>query len=69
MLVLGRKEGEEVVIDGPVTVRVVAIVGSYKVKLGFTASDDVTILRRELLDGEARPSLEDERRNDDAGDR
>jgi len=48
MLVLTRKEGEKIVINGNVTVMVVEIVGG-KVRLGISAPDDVKIYREELL--------------------
>jgi len=47
MLVLTRKPGEKVVIDGNITVTVVKINGN-QVRLAFDAPDDVRILRGEL---------------------
>jgi carbon storage regulator len=47
MLVLSRKVGEKVVIDGCITVTVVAVDGN-KVRLGFTAPHDVRIDREEV---------------------
>jgi carbon storage regulator len=49
MLVLGRKVGEQVVIAGSITVKVVAIKGNM-VKLGFTAPDEIEINRQEVQD-------------------
>ena len=47
MLVLSRKVGEKVVIDGCITVTVVAVDGN-KVRLGITAPPDVRIDREEI---------------------
>jgi carbon storage regulator len=48
MLVLTRKEGQLILIDG-VTVEVVAINGK-KVRIGIHAPEDVSILRGEIAD-------------------
>jgi carbon storage regulator len=47
MLVLSRKVGEKVVIDGCITVTVVAVDGN-KIRLGITAPPDVRIDREEV---------------------
>jgi carbon storage regulator CsrA len=47
MLVLGRKTGQKIVIDGGITVTVVEVVGN-KVRIGIDAPEDVRILRAEL---------------------
>jgi carbon storage regulator len=47
MLVLTRKEGEEVVIGDKIRLTVVAIRGN-RVRLGITAPPDVSIQREEL---------------------
>lgn len=47
MLVLSRKKNESVVINDDITVCVVEIRGD-KVRLGFTASKEVTIHRQEV---------------------
>jgi len=47
MLVLTRKIGQQVVVDGKIEVSVVEIKGN-KVRLAFTAPDDVHIRRKEL---------------------
>lgn len=52
MLVLSRKEGKAVVIDGPVRVVVLRIEGD-KVRLGFEAAPEIKILREELKDNRA----------------
>ena len=48
MLILGRKPGDTVVIDGGITVVVLACEKG-GVRLGFSAPDDVTILRGEIF--------------------
>ena len=50
MLVLSRKPGEKVVIDGGITVTVVEVSGG-RVKIGIEAPADVAILRSELVAG------------------
>ncbi len=47
MLVLSRKVGEKVVIDGCITVTVVAVDGN-KVRLGVTAPPEVRVDREEV---------------------
>ena len=49
MLVLGRRVGEEIVINGDIRVTVVAIRG-HQVRLGITAPKTVSVAREELLD-------------------
>ncbi len=48
MLVLRRKIGETIVLDGVISVSVLAVEGD-RVKIGITAPTDVTIVREELL--------------------
>ena len=48
MLILGRKIGDTIVIDGGITVTVLAC-DKGGVRLGFSAPDDVTILRGEIV--------------------
>jgi len=48
MLVLTRKVGESVVIDGGIEVFVLDNNG-HQVRLGFKAPDDVSVVRSELL--------------------
>lgn len=48
MLVLTRKLGETIVIDGSIRVQVVAIRGNH-VKLGIAAPESVGIVREELI--------------------
>ncbi|XZE33899.1 carbon storage regulator [Pirellulaceae bacterium SH501] len=47
MLVLSRKVGEKLLIDGNITVEVVKIQGN-RISLGINAPSDVKILRGEL---------------------
>ncbi len=47
MLVLTRKAGEKLVIDGNITVEVVKIQGN-RITLGIQAPSDVKIMRSEL---------------------
>jgi carbon storage regulator len=49
MLVLTRRRGEEVIIDGHIRVQVVAVQGD-KVRLGITAPDGVVVDRQEVHD-------------------
>ena len=53
MLVLRRKAGEALVINGAVTVTVLAVEGE-RVKLGVIAPEQVVVLRGELIDAEAQ---------------
>ena len=48
MLVLSRKPGEKVVIDGGITITVVEVNGG-RVRIGIDAPADVEILRSELV--------------------
>jgi carbon storage regulator len=47
MLILARYENEKICIDGDIEITVVGI-DRGRVKLGFTAPKDTTILRKEL---------------------
>ena len=48
MLILSRKVGESIVIDGRIKVKVVGREGG-EIRLGIQAPDDVWILRGELV--------------------
>ena len=48
MLALTRRPGQEIVIDGPATIRVVRCQNG-RVRLGIKADDGVKILRGELV--------------------
>jgi carbon storage regulator len=50
MLVLSRKLGEKIVINGDITLIVVAVEKD-RVRLGFEAPRDVAIFRQELTNG------------------
>jgi len=55
MLVLSRKLGEEIVIDGQIKVSVLKVRGG-RVRIGIEAPESVRVLRRELREHE--PILE-----------
>lgn len=48
MLVLRRKVGESIILDGVITVSVLAVEGE-RVKIGITAPAEISIVREELL--------------------
>jgi carbon storage regulator len=48
MLVLTRKSGQKVVLGGTITITVVEVKGS-QVRLAFDATDEVRIMRGELV--------------------
>lgn len=52
MLVLSRKEGERIIVNGPCIIEVVRIgpPGKGNVRLGITAEKDIPILREEIAD-------------------
>lgn len=51
MLVLRRKAGEAIVLNGTITIHVLAVEGE-RVKLGINAPPEVVIVRSELLEGQ-----------------
>jgi carbon storage regulator len=56
MLVLSRKPGQRVVVPHcELTVTIVSIQGD-KVRLGFSAPPEISVLREEILDASARPN-------------
>ncbi len=57
MLVLRRKVGESIILDGVISVSVLAVEGE-RVKIGITAPPDVTIVREELLKNAPAPTTE-----------
>jgi carbon storage regulator len=62
MLVLRRKAGEAIVLNGVITIHVLAVEGE-RVKLGISAPPEVVIVRSELLEGQggmptATPTLQ-----------
>jgi carbon storage regulator len=48
MLVLSRRNGERIVIDGKITIKVIEVQGQ-KVRLGIEAPDNVWVMREELV--------------------
>jgi len=48
MLVLRRKVGETIVVDGVINISVLAVEGE-RVKIGIVAPPNITIVRQELL--------------------
>ena len=50
MLVLRRKVGERIILDGVISISVLAVEGE-RVKIGITAPAEVAIVREELLKG------------------
>ncbi len=56
MLVLSRKVGEQLVIDGNITVEVVKIQGN-RISLGIVAPSNVKILRGELTEQQSKPQI------------
>lgn len=55
MLVLRRKVGESIILDGVISVSILAVEGE-RVKIGISAPDDVSIVREELLGRSQQPS-------------
>lgn len=47
MLILSRKPGESLIVNGDIEIKIVEVSGD-KVKIGINAPKDVTILRQEL---------------------
>ena len=56
MLLLSRKVGDKLVIDGNITVEVVKIQGN-RISLGIVAPSDVKILRGELIQPQAKAQI------------
>ena len=56
MLVLSRKVGDKLVIDGNITVEVVKIQGN-RISLGIVAPSSVKILRGELTGQQAKAQI------------
>jgi carbon storage regulator len=53
MLVLSRKLNEKIVIDGNIVITVVKV-DRNTVRLGIQAPEDITVLRSELVPGQAK---------------
>ncbi|QKI89640.1 carbon storage regulator CsrA [Thiomicrorhabdus xiamenensis] len=60
MLVLTRREGEALVIDGNIKVTVLSVKGS-QVRVGIEAPQNIPIHREELLDSNAKVNAESTR--------
>ena len=58
MLVLSRKVGDKLVIDGNITVEVVKIQGN-RISLGIVAPSNIKILRGELTEHQAKAQIVD----------
>ena len=56
MLVLSRKVGEKLIIDGNITVEVVKVQGN-RITIGIQAPSDVKVLLGELKQPQARPQI------------
>lgn len=63
MLILGRRPGDAILIDGDIRVVVLAVDGG-TVRLGIEAPDSVGIVREEIVE-----EITDENRRATAGDR
>ena len=53
MLVLSRREGEELIIDGNIRIQIVRIEGN-KVRIGVSAPLEKKVLRAELVDSDSQ---------------
>lgn len=63
MLILRRKVGESIILDGAISISVLAVEGG-RVKIGISAPSDVSIVRKELLrDTNALPEDELPKKN------
>ena len=56
MLVLSRKVGEKLIIDGNITVEVVKVQGN-RITIGIQAPADVKVLRGELKQAKAKAQI------------
>jgi len=57
VLILTRRPGETIVIDGDIKIRVLGVEGE-RVKVGIEAPKEVAVVRQELLDEVRRSNLE-----------
>ncbi|MBM3882896.1 MAG: carbon storage regulator CsrA [Verrucomicrobia bacterium] len=58
MLILSRKSGESIVIDGRIVVKIVRVEGGEVVKVGIQAPIDVPVHRQEVYDEIQRTNQE-----------
>ena len=49
MLLLGRRKGESVIINGDIEINVMEVEGNL-IKLGFIAPEEIKIVRKELIE-------------------
>jgi len=49
LLILNRKQGESIIIDDKIEIRILEIIDG-KIKIGIEAPKEVTILRKEVYD-------------------
>ncbi len=56
MLVLTRREGEEIVIDGHIRIRVAGVQGN-RVRLGIMAPEHVRVDRAEIHESRGAPAV------------
>jgi len=54
MLILGRKQGEEIKISEDITITILSVTEGGNVRLGITAPKDVTVVRSELVEDEKK---------------
>ena len=50
MLVLGRRSGESIIVNGVITITILSIEGN-RVRVGIQAPPDVSAVREELIPG------------------
>ena len=67
MLVLTRKVGSSIVIDGQIKIQVVQIKGR-QVRLGITAPKETKVHREEIQQRASAPPLRDNLKSPSAGD-
>jgi len=58
MLILGRKEGESIRVDGPCEI---VLVKGPRVQIGIVAERSVAVVRAELLEGKEKLERESDR--------
>lgn len=49
MLILSRKLGESIIIDGRIEIKIIKVSGG-RVRIGIDAPDDVRVVRSELVE-------------------
>ena len=60
MLVLNRREGEKIIIDGNIVITVLFVEGS-RVKIGIEAPKNVSVDRHEIFEKKAKRSICDKK--------